>query len=481
MMGPSRATDYLYCEVRARLLHAFAEIAPQFRPPPPTEQERRFQAAGIRVRPTQERPPHQLGQDIWVWDILFSLCLFIRFVWYDRESAFSVQLAWSSDGRYPKDLPVRDWLTRDAGLPQGRVLLQPPSAATGATKKWVLGPSAVRERPPAGDEPDGTGHAAQYPPIALPSTDRLEDALLCADAVVAQVAQSLLEEGLPFLRGIATACGAVWLPEPLASRGMVRRPEKPLTTSWSRRVQAIRTGAEPYSVLSSGIPSVIFASSMAIHPGTRAVLRDRARRQHWPSLWKSDRPKWCRVSGPRRVLGLTAGLAIVLALSLALIAKGATVAATAGGRLGPAERGHGMVGFVAVVVACAALGAAAWFTEPARRCREVEKRRFRSNEEFVRALGQAANHPADVAIAVRRAFARAYDLPVESIWVDECPRLGLDPGPGRIQPLLHEFAVYLAESLPSVHDPRVLGDRMAGRETRADIRDLVEAARDALT
>ena len=90
MMGPSRATDYLYCEVRARLLHAFAETAPQFRLPPLTERERRFQAAGINIRPTQEWPPHQLGQDIWVCDILFSLSLFIRFVWYEREGAFSV-------------------------------------------------------------------------------------------------------------------------------------------------------------------------------------------------------------------------------------------------------------------------------------------------------------------------------------------------------------------------------------------------------
>ena len=324
MMGPSRATDYLYCEVRARLLHAFAETAPQFRLPPLTEQERRFQAAGINIRPTQEWPPHQLGQDIWVCDILFSLSLFIRFVWYEREGAFSVELAWSSDGRYPKGLPVRDWLTRAADLPQGRVLLQPPSAATGATKKWVLVPGAVRERPPAGDGPHGTGHAAQQPPIALPSTDRLEDLLLCADGVVAQVAQSLLKEGLPFLRGIAIARGAVWLPGPLAPRVVVGCPEKPLTTSWSRRVHAMRTGAEPRSVWSGGIPPVIFASSMAIHPGTRAVLRDRARRQHWPSLWKSEGPKWCRVSRPRRVLGLTAGLAI------ALLSRGASKPATKG-------------------------------------------------------------------------------------------------------------------------------------------------------
>jgi len=163
-----------------------------------------------------------------------------------------------------------------------------------------------------------------------------------------------------------------------------------------------------------------------------------------------------------------------------LLALAALVAVLVAEGPGHAEGAGGMIGFAAMAALYLAVMAALLFTGPARRRRTVEKRRFRSNEEFVHALGQNARVPADIAIAVRCAFARAYDLPIDSVWVDEHRHLGLDPGPGRIHPLLHEFAIYLAEALPSAHDPMVLGDRMARRKVRANMHDLLEAASDAL-
>ena len=103
-----------------------------------------------------------------------------------------------------------------------------------------------------------------------------------------------------------------------------------------------------------------------------------------------------------------------------------------------------------------------------------------TDEQFVlelKHLRPEATTGQEVALAVRRAYALALDLPVDVVLVsNERPSFYVYDWP----PLLHEFAIYLSRLLPSKPDPFILGNLLARHKRRAGILDFIEATEAAM-
>ncbi|MGC8539820.1 MAG: hypothetical protein ACP5QA_04235 [Phycisphaerae bacterium] len=98
--------------------------------------------------------------------------------------------------------------------------------------------------------------------------------------------------------------------------------------------------------------------------------------------------------------------------------------------------------------------------------------------KFLEDLEHLIPHPREeIAVAARRAYAAALELPTDAVWPDNrMPAFRL----GNCPPMLHEFAIYLSELLPSKPDPFILGNLLARHERRVGIVDFIEATEAAL-
>ena len=99
--------------------------------------------------------------------------------------------------------------------------------------------------------------------------------------------------------------------------------------------------------------------------------------------------------------------------------------------------------------------------------------------KFLEELEHLIPHPPreEIAVAARQAYATVLELPTDAVWPDNrMPAFRL----GNCPPMLHEFAIYLSELLPSKPDPFILGNLLARHERRTGILDFIEATEAAL-
>ena len=428
-------TTYLFGEFALRLETAFKEALPSFR----------MLAESARGR-------------TWQWAGWQSLHLFVCVDWWTNGYGFTVDLAWSRSGALPEKGAVPCNAALDAlahrfsmsdlwlqGQPDRGWSFLPPEMGSPPR----LGPALFKWRRQA---------VERELPIVYAG-------LLNADTVVKDAADKLLEYGVPFLRRVAEehGVGAVAIGQVFP---LVARAPRPRSAGTDKLVAESPLALGAIADCAAGaIPREVWAATLARSSQLRQELRLRSAYFHraMPSFWCRD----MKFTATEIMVNLLlSALLVNYVLSLS--------------RDEPRIRAKVAFGLLFIFGLVAILsGVYVPTVRLERRLRRLSKHSC-TDEQFVLELKQLrpeATTGQEVALAVRRAYALALDLPVDVVLVDNVrPSFYVYDWP----PMLHEFAIYLSGLLPSKPDPFILGNLLARKKRRAGILDFIEATEAAM-
>ena len=390
---------------------------------------------------------------LWQWDAGSTLNIFIRVSWWAREDGFTIELAWAPGTAFPRE--TMSIASATPACPQHRFALSELWSPGHPERGWSFLPSGL----------DGTGHRPRWMFDNRRGMERefdLFDAgLRSADNVVADAISKLVEYGIPFLRDVAATHGISnvevdrWLP---------------LTDNTAPRHTAqagdgVSSGTS--APVRDGIPRAVSDTAIAGCPATRRALR------HYSSVFHRELPRFWN-SGLEFKLAEVALTLFMVALLLAFFFA-PPLRWPFGGISAQFYRWFAAGVWLALILS----GTMNSKTRYERRLRHISDRKI-TDEEFHERLQRL--HPSlgadrEIMLVVRRAYARSLDLPAEVIGMESSrPCFHMFDSP----PLLHEFAIYLSELLPSKPDPFILGNLLARRQRRVGILDFIEATEVAL-
>jgi|GEM_PF-4527084 len=432
-MGTPLLRDYLLDEFAVRLEAAISKCLPAFLP--------------RATKPWQTR--------IWQCEMGESLTLFVCVVWWRQRDGFALELAWSDNGELPSHR-----VPKFSAAPNDRQQLIDLSdlwSAGGSESGWPFIPHL------------GSVGTQQRPVWMFNARRGMERefevfyaALRCADTVVADAAGRLAQYGIPYLRGVAAAHGvpAVRVDQDLP----VACPQ--LIGPQGRAGDITPACVAPR--FREDVPDVVSATGKSLCAATRRGLR------HHAAVWHRELPRFWSTAWrftPVEAIAVAIGVGLLYAFFAPRIAW-------------PAFLGGGNIPFrrwfvFAVGFALMVAGVMNPWARYQRRLRRLSKRSC-SDDVFIGQLAERkpgiVGNP-ELVLAVRRAYARALDLPAEVVLADNArPSFHTFDWP----PTLHEFAIYLSELLPSKPDPFILGNLLARKKRRAGILDFIEATDEAL-
>ena len=409
----------------------------------------RFDGAVARVLPTfQARPIRWSGEARkWCSTADASLQFILWVEWRRPAHGFTVDIGWSSGGAMPKKASMFASTGPDAA--QHRFALP---------ELWSPG------QPGAGwsccsSDADIPTRATQWSFGASRQSERsyriLEAGLLNVDHAVEDAIEKLLGYGVPFFRRVAAAhgMGAVEIERVLPLVAELRPVPATEAATASARVACLRAAGQ--TVSGPSIPREVWATTVAVASETRWALRGYTGLR---SRFRSDVPHFWRV--PTMLTGTEV-------MAFAFVACLVVAAVEGPAWLTPV-----------LLVGLVLSGLANPWIRYKRRLKWISRRACTARK-FLEELGHLIpNFPAEeIAVAVRRAYALALDLPIDVVQPDNrMPGFRL----GDCPPMLHEFAIYLSEALPSKPDPFILGNLLARHKRRAGILDFIEATETAM-
>ena len=373
--------------------------------------------------------------------------------WWAGEDGFTIELAWADDKAFPRETtPVAS--VTPVG-PRHRFALSELWSPGHPERGWSFLPSSL----------DGSGHRPRWMFNNRGGTERefgLFDAgLRSAEATVADATSKLVGYGIPFLRDVAVAHG-------ISNSEVDRALPLPHTRALGRTAQnGDGASSRTSSPLRDGIPREVSDTAIAGCPATRRALR------HCSSVFHRELPRFWNSGSEFKLAELAftmfmAALLLVFFLPPPLRWPFGSVSAQS-------YRWFAAGVWLAVILS----GAMNSKTRYERRLKHASERKI-TDEEFLdrlQRLNPSLGANRKIAMVVRRAYARSLDLPDEAIGVDHSrPCFHMFDQP----PMLHEFAIYLSESLPSKPDPFILGNLLARHKRRAGILDFIEATEAAM-
>ncbi len=428
-------TTYLFGEFALRLETAFKEALPSFR----------MLAESGRGR-------------TWQWAGWQPLHLFICVDWWTSGYGFTVDLAWSRSGALPEKGAVPCNAALDA--PAHRFSISDLWLQGQPDRGWSFLPPEMGSPPRLGPAPFKWRQQAVERELPI-----VYAGLLNADTVVKDVADKLLECGVPFLRRVAEehGVGAVAIGQVFPLFACASRPRSAGTVKLV--AQSPLAPAALADRVAGAIPREIWAATLARSSQLRQELRLRSAYFHraMPSFWRRD-------------MKFTVTEIMVSLLLSALIVNYVLSLSRDEPRI-RAKVAFGLLFTFGLVMILSGVYVPTVRLE--RRLRRLSKHSC-TDEQFVlelKHLRPEATTGQEVALAVRRAYALALDLPVDVVLVsNERPSFYVYDWP----PLLHEFAIYLSRLLPSKPDPFILGNLLARHKRRAGILDFIEATEAAM-
>ncbi len=407
-----------------------------------------------KVLPAFERStaPEWQGR-LWRWDAGSTLSVFIRASWWAAEEGFTIELAWDTGGAFPrKTMPIAS--VTPTG-PQHRFALSELWSPGHPEQGWSFLPSGV----------DGSRHRPRWMFDNRRGMERefdLFDAgLRSAEAVVADATSRLIQYGIPFLREVAVAHR---ISEDEVDRSL------PLPDAEALRRAAQGEDSLPSRTLAplhDGIPRDVSDTAIAGSPATRRALR------HCSSVFHRELPRFWNSKSEFKLAEVAFTL-FMAALLLAFFLAPPLRWPIAG--VGAQFYRWSIAGVWLALIVSGAMNSKTRYT---RRLKNLSKRNI-ADGEFLECLQRL--HPSlaadrEITLAVRRAYARSLDLPAEAIGVENSrPCFHTFDSP----PMLHEFAIYLSEALPSKPDPFIFGNLLARHKRRVGILDFIEATEAAM-
>lgn len=390
---------------------------------------------------------------LWQWDASSTLSIFVRVSWWAREDGFTIELAWAPSTAFPRE--TMSIAIATSTRPQHRIALSELWSPGHPERGWPFLPSGL----------DGTGNRPRWMIDNRRGMEREFDlfdaALRSADRVVAAATSKLVEYGIPFLRDVAATHGISnvevdrWLP--LTDNTVLRHTAQAGGSVSSRISAPVR----------DGIPRAVSDTTFAVCPATRRALR------HYSSAFHRELPRFWNAGSefkPAEVASVLFMVALLFAFFLAPPLRWPF-----GGISDQLYRWLAAGVWLALILS----GTMNSKTRHERRLRRLSDQKITDGEfhERLRRLHPSLGADRELTLTVRRAYARSLDLPAEAIGTESSrPCFHMFDSP----PLLHEYAIYLSESLPSKPDPFILGNLLARRQRRVGILDFIEATEAAL-
>ena len=409
----------------------------------------RFDGAVARALPTfQARPIRWLGEArTWCCTADASLQFVLWVEWRRPAHGFTVDIGWGIGGGLPKK--ARMFANTGPDAAQHRFALPELWSPGQPGSGWSCSPSDAHIPARATQLSLGASRQSER------SYRILEAGLLNMDHAVEDAIEKLLGYGVPFFRRVAVAhgMGAAEIERVLPLSAELRYVSTADTITAAARLACLRMAEQ--TVADQSIPREVWATIVAAASETRWALRGYTALR---GRFRSDLPHFWRVP---TMLTETEVVALASVACLVVVAV------------------EGPAWLTPVLLIGLVLSG---LPNPWIRYKRRLKRLSRgacTERKFLEELGHLIpNLPAEeIAVAVRRAYALALGLPIDAVRPDNrMPGFRL----GDCPPMLHEFAIYLSEALPSKPDPFILGNLLARHKRRVGILDFIEATEAAM-